>query len=71
MSSKKQDLVLPKESTPTRNVGTTELTRPQFKFNSEKSIQIEMSLTLREKTRGGNCLMSDDGWEGRGVVTIF
>ena len=37
--SKKQNLVSSKESTPTKDSGTT-LTRPQSQFNSEQSIEL-------------------------------
>jgi hypothetical protein len=39
MSSEKEDLILPKESAPTQDVGTTvDMTTTQF--NSETSVQI-------------------------------
>ncbi len=38
--SKKQNLVLSKESTPVKYTGTT-VTRPRSQFNSEKSIELD------------------------------
>jgi hypothetical protein len=40
-------------------------------FNAEKSIKITIWLALRDKTGGGNWLMTGEGWEMRGAVTRF
>ncbi len=66
--SKKQNLILSKESTPTKDTGTT-VTRPQSQFNSEQSIESDNVSNshfpfcpVDEQRKHGGC---DSGGGGR------